>query len=251
LPATSPDEDPFNSPLEPGAPPGFTLIDVAARAGLTSTCVFGGDYTKRWIIETTGCGIAFFDYDNDGWLDIFQVNGTRLDLSTGRSGPARGNEPTNHLYRNNRDGTFTDVTLKAGLAHTGWGQGVCVGDYDNDGFDDLFVTYWGQNVLYRNNGDGTFKDVTEKTGLLERVPRPRWNTGCCFVDYDHDGRLDLFVANYVDFDFEHTPVPGEGKYCNWKGVPVNCGPRGLPASANILYHNKGDGTFADVSEGSG
>jgi enediyne biosynthesis protein E4 len=251
LPTTFLDDDPFNSPLAPGAPPGFTLIDVAAGAGLTSTCVFGGDYTKRWIIETTGCGIAFFDYDNDGWLDVFQVNGTRLDLSTGRSGPARGNEPTNHLYRNNRDGTFTDVTLKAGLAHTGWGQGVCVGDYDNDGFDDLFVTYWGQNVLYRNNGDGTFKDVTEKAGLLERVPRPRWNTGCCFVDYDHDGRLDLFVANYVDFDFEHTPAPGEGKYCNWKGVPVNCGPRGLPASANILYHNQGDGTFADVSEGSG
>jgi enediyne biosynthesis protein E4 len=218
---------------------------VAHQAGLNSRCVFGRDDTKQWILETTGCGIAFFDYDHDGWLDIFQVNGTTLE------GFPKGSEPTNHLYHNNRDGTFTDVTLKAGLARTGWGQGVCIGDYDNDGFDDLFVTYWGQNVLYHNNGDGTFTDVTEKAGLLEPSARPRWSTGCCFLDYDKDGRLDLFVSNYVDFDLAHTPRPGGGKYCHWKGVAVNCGPRGLPASTNLLYHNKGDGTFTDVSEKSG
>ncbi|HKS96301.1 MAG TPA: VCBS repeat-containing protein, partial [Terriglobia bacterium] len=177
------------------------LVDVARQAGLNSRCVFGRDDTKQWILETTGCGIAFFDYDHDGWLDIFQVNGTTLE------GFPKGQEPTNHLYHNNRDGTFTDVTLKAGLARSGWGQGVCIGDYDNDGRDDLFVTYWGRNVLYHNNGDGTFTDVTEKAGLLQHSSRPRWNTGCCFVDYDKDGHLDLFVANYVDFDLAHTPRP--------------------------------------------
>ena len=150
----------------PGTPLGFTLVDVTAT-----------DDTKRWIIETTGCGIAFFDYDHDGWLDIFQISGTTLEQSSGR-GTAGKDAPTNHLYHNNRDGTFTEVTLKAGLARTGWGQGVCVGDYDNDGLDDLFVTYWGQNVLYHNNGDGSFTDVTEKAGLLQHGPRPRWNTGC-------------------------------------------------------------------------
>ncbi|HEV2494891.1 MAG TPA: CRTAC1 family protein [Terriglobia bacterium] len=218
---------------------------MARQAGLNSRCIFGRDDTKQWILETTGCGIAFFDYDHDGWLDIFQVNGTTLE------GFTKGQEPTNHLYHNNRDGTFTDVTAKAGLGRTGWGQGVCIGDYDNDGRDDLFVTYWGQNVLYHNNGDGTFTDVTEKAGLLQHSSRPRWNTGCCFVDYDRDGRLDLFVANYVDFDLAHAPRPGEGKYCHWKGVAVNCGPRGLPTSTNLLYHNNGDGTFTDVSEKSG
>ncbi len=228
-----------------GSPFGVTLVDVGARAGLNSRCVFGDEYVKRWIIETTGCGIAFFDYNDDGWIDIFQVNGTTLE------GFPKGQEPTNHLYHNNRDGTFTDVTVKAGLARTGWGQGVSIGDYDNDGLDDLFVTYWGENALYHNNGDGTFTDVTEKAGLAQRGPRPRWNTGCCFLDYDKDGRLDLFVANYVDFDLARAPAPGEGKYCHWKGVPVNCGPRGLPASANILYHNNGDGTFTDVSEKAG
>src|SRR5207302_7819333 len=185
FPATVPAlkyHDPFNAPIAMCSPFGVTLVDVGARAGLNSRCVFGGEYVKRWIIETTGCGIAFFDYNDDGWLDIFQVNGTTLE------GFPKGQEPTNHLYRNNRDGTFTDVTVKAGLARTGWGQGVSIGDYDNDGFEDLFVTYWGENALYHNNGDGTFTDVTEKAGLLQRGPRPRWNTGCCFLDYDKDGR---------------------------------------------------------------
>jgi len=218
---------------------------VARQAGLNSRCIFGRDDTKQWILETTGCGIAFFDYDDDGWLDIFQVNGTTLE------GFPKGQEPTNHLYHNNRDGTFTDVTAKTGLGRSGWGQGVCIGDYDNDGREDLFVTYWGQNVLYHNNGDGTFTDVTKKAGLLQHSSRPRWNTGCCFVDYDKDGRLDLFVSNYVDFDLAHAPRPGEGTHCRWRGVAVNCGPLGLPTSTNLLYHNNGDGTFTDVSERSG
>ncbi len=242
----------------PSFPFNVSLIDIAARAGLNSLCVFGDTYTKRWIIETTGCGIAFFDYDNDGWLDIFQVNGTTLELSTLSLDSGIQNQkskipnaPTCHLYHNNRDGTFTDVTAKAGLARTGWGQGVCVGDYDNDGFDDLFITSWGQNVLYHNNGDGTFTDVTAQARLLQSRPRPRWNTGCCFVDYDRDGHLDLFVSNYVDLDLSQTPAMGSGKYCRWKGVPVMCGPRGLPAATNILYHNNGDGTFQDVSSKSG
>ena len=235
----------FDLPVAPGAPLGFTLTDVAAPAGLRSVCVSGQATAKRWIVETTGCGIAFFDYDQDGWLDIFQVSATTLE------GSPRGQEPTCHLYHNNRDGTFRDVTAKAGLARSGWGQGVCIGDYDGDGWDDLFVTYWGQNALYRNNGDGTFTDVTRKAGLVQQGARPRWNTGCCFLDYDRDGHLDLFVANYVDVDLSQLPSPGSGKYCLWKGVPVMCGPRGLPPSTNLLYHNNGDGTFTEVSARAG
>ena len=237
-------QDPFRTPIAPGSPLNVSFKDVAPEAGLRSVCVFGGDKIKKWILETTGCGIAFFDYDNDGWLDIFQVNGTTLE-------GLEGAPPTSHLYKNNRDGTFTDVTAAAGLIRTGWGQGVCVGDYNNDGWDDLFVTYWGQNALYRNNGDGTFTDVTRQTGLLQAGPRPRWNTGCCFVDYNRDGLLDLFVANYVDLDLATTPAAGSGPFCQWKGIPVMCGPRGLPAGINILYRNNGDGTFTDVSEASG
>jgi hypothetical protein len=224
----------------------FSFVDIAHAAGLDAVCVFGEEDTKKWIIETTGCGIAFFDYDNDGWLDIFMVNGTTL------AGFPKGREPINHLYHNNRDGTFTDITEKARLVRSGWGQGVCVGDYDNDGFDDLFVTYWGQSVLYHNNGDGTFTDVTEKAGLVQKGSLPtRWNTGCCFVDHDRDGHLDLFVANYVDLDLAKTPAAGSGRFCQWKGIPVMCGPRGLPSGTNLLYHNNGDGTFADVSDKSG
>src|SRR5438445_9237179 len=174
--------------------------DVAAKAGITMRIVFGGINTKKYIIETTGTGAAIFDYDNDGWPDIFIVNGTTLE------GVPNGKAPTNHLYRNNHDGTFADVTSKAGLAATGWGQGVCIGDYDNDGFDDLFVTYFGKNLLYHNNGNGTFTDVSERAGVAGL--RTRWGAGCCFLDYDRDGHLDLFVTNYVTFDPATAPKPG-------------------------------------------
>src|SRR6266849_1961840 len=215
------------------------FVDVAQKSGLSAPVIFGGENTKKYIIETTGTGVAIFDYDNDGWPDIFVVNGTTLDPL-----PA-GSEPTSHLFRNNRDGTFTDVTAKAGLAHTGWGQGVCVGDYDNDGWDDLYVTYYGKNVLYHNNGNGTFTDVSAKAGVAGSGKA--WGTGCAFVDYDRDGHLDLMVANYVDFDLSAAPAPGDRPTCIWKGVPVMCGPQGLPGAKNILYHNRGDGTFEDVT----
>jgi hypothetical protein len=215
------------------------FTDVAKKAGLADPVVFGGVDSKKYIIETTGTGVAIFDYDNDGWPDIFIVNGTSLDSAASKK------RPTSHLYHNNHDGTFTDVTQKAGLAHTGWGQGVCVGDYDNDGNEDLYVTYYGRNVLYHNNGDGTFSDVSEKAGVAGSGKS--WGNGCAFVDYDRDGHLDLMVANYVDFDLATAPAPGDRSTCMWKGAPVMCGPQGLPASKNILYHNRGDGTFEDVS----
>jgi len=221
---------------------GVTFLNVARESGLNAKTIFGGEHKNKYLLETTGCGVAFYDYDNDGWLDIFLVNGTRLE------GFPSGSEPTSHLFRNNRDGTFTDVTLKAGVAHTGWGQGCCVGDYDNDGWDDLFVTYFGKNVLYHNNGDGTFTDVSQKAGVAGNGKR--WNTGCAFVDYDRDGKLDLFVANYIDMDLATAPVPESGP-CLYKSVMVACGPPGLQGGKNILYHNNGDGTFTDVSDASG
>jgi hypothetical protein len=212
--------------------------DIAEKAGLTAVNVFGGVASKKYIIETTGTGVAILDYDNDGWPDIFVVNGTTLE------GFPSNEAPTNHLYRNNHDGTFADVTLKAGLVATGWGQGVCVGDYDNDGWEDLYVTYYGKNRLYHND-HGVFTEVAEKAGVAGSGKA--WGTGCAFVDYNRDGRLDLIVANYVDFNVSTTPVPGEGSSCVWKGVAVMCGPRGLPGAKNILYENRGDGTFADVT----
>src|SRR6266568_2589246 len=218
------------------------FTDIAQKAGLAAPVIFGGENTKKYILETTGTGVAIFDYDNDGWPDIFIVNGTKLE------GFAPGKAPTNHLYRNYHDGTFTDVTEKAGLTHTGWGQGVCVGDYDNDGFEDLYVTYYGKNVLYHNNGNGTFTDVSERAGVAGNGKN--WGTGCAFVDYDRDGKLDLMVANYVDYDSATAFAPGEQPSCMWKGVPVMCGPRGLPWAKNILYHNRGDGTFEDVTKNS-
>jgi enediyne biosynthesis protein E4 len=229
-------------PQEPKADLGVSFIDVAAEAGLNAKTIFGGEHKNKYLLETTGCGVAFYDYDNDGWLDIFLVNGTRLE------GFPAGQEPTCHLFKNNRDGTFTDVTVKAGLAHSGWGQGVCIGDYDNDGFEDLFITYYGTNVLFHNNGNGTFTDVTQKAGLAGKPMR--WGTGCAFLDYDRDGHLDLFVANYIDLDLKTAPVPESGP-CLYKGVMVACGPPGLTGSKNILYHNNGNGTFTDVSEPSG
>ena len=190
-----------------------------------------------------GCGAAFFDYDHDGWLDIFLVNGTSLDPKL------RDTRPCSYLFHNNRDGTFTDVTKKAGLTHSGWGQGCCVGDYDNDGFDDLFVSYFGRNVLYHNNGDGTFTDVTQKAGVAGSGTT--WGAGCCFLDYDRDGHLDLFVASYVNFDPAKAPRPGDSAYCRYNDVAVPCGPLGYAGGTNVLYRNRGDGTFVDVSERAG
>ncbi len=217
------------------------ITDVAQQAGLTQPVVYGATDNKSFIIEVVGCGVAFLDYDNDGWVDLLVLSGTRLE------GAPSG--ATNRLYKNNRDGTFTDVTSKAGLQFTGWASAVTVGDYDNDGYEDIFITYYGQNVLYHNNGDGTFTDVTARAGL--RQPSVRYGSGCSWVDYDRDGKLDLFVANYLNTTLEKLPKPGENSDCTWKGVPVNCGPRGLPTGSVQLFHNNGDGTFTDVSKASG
>ncbi len=208
--------------------------NVARHSGLTASIPNGGAQSKKYIVETTGSGAAFLDYDNDGLLDIFLV-----------SGPGGSNK----LYHNLGNGKFADVTKAMGLEHTGWGQGVCAGDFDNDGYIDLFVTYWGANVLYRNRSGHGFEDVTAKAGLLQ--DRVRYNTGCAFLDYNNDGHLDLFVANYLKFDFASAPKPGENSYCWYRDLPVACGPRGLAFDRNILYRNRGDGTFEDVSEKSG
>ena len=223
-----------------------SFVNTARESGLRARTTFGGERKNRYLLETTGCGVAFYDYDDDGWLDIFFVNGTRFG-ETYTQDPA----PTNRLYKNNRDGTFTDVTIRAGLVHTGWGQGVCIGDYNNDGNDDLFITYWGANALYRNNGNGTFTDMSVKAGITTSGgKRNHWNTGCAFVDYDRDGFLDLFVSNYIDFDLKTVPVPERGN-CIYKGMRVACGPPGLEGAKNFLFHNNGDGTFTDVSVKSG
>jgi enediyne biosynthesis protein E4 len=232
---------PLARPAPSGRPFNAHFVDVAASAGLHAPVIYGGVDSKKYILEATGCGCAFIDYDNDGWMDLFVLTGTRLE------GAPYGT--TNRLYKNNRDDTFTDVTEKTGLKAVGWASGVCVGDYNNDGFEDLFCTYFGQNKLYRNNGDGTFTDVTREAGLWN--DQPRWGAGCSFVDYNRDGHLDLFVSNYVRFSFEHAPVPGENTNCNWKGLPVLCGPRGLPMGRHSLYRNNGDGTFTDVTQQAG
>ena len=224
-----------------GLPFNAHFTDIAAIAGLRSPTIFGPADHKDYIIETVGCGCAFFDYDNDGWLDVFLLSGTRF-----ANAPAG---TSNRLFKNNRDGTFTDVTEYAGLLKSGWAFGLCVGDYNNDGFEDLFVTYWGQNILYRNNGNGTFTDVTHEAGLSDAANR--WGSGCTFLDYNRDGHLDLFVSNYLQFDLKTAPKPGEKSNCSFNGTPVHCGPNGFPFGRHSLYRNNGDGTFTDVSVSSG
>ncbi len=223
--------------------PALAFRDITRTSGLIAENVHGGAANKKYIIEMNGNGAAVFDFDNDGWRDVFLVNGSRLDL------PASGPPPTNHLYRNKGDGTFEDVTARAGMSRSGWGQGVCAGDYDNDGNTDLLVTYYGHNVLYRNKGDGTFEDITGKAGLP--TSGQRWGTGCAFLDYNLDGHLDLFVANYLAFDMKAAMAPGSSPYCSWAGLPVFCGPRGFPGGQNILYRNDGKGRFQDVSKEAG
>ena len=218
------------------------FVDIAASAGLTSPTIYGGVDHKEYILEADGCGCAFIDYDNDGWMDIFVLSGVRLSGTPAHT--------SNRLYKNNRDGTFTDVTEKAGLLASGWAMGVCVGDYNNDGYEDLFCTYYGQNKLYRNNGNGTFTDVTQQAGLVLPADPPVWGAGCTFVDYDRDGNLDLFLSTYIQYDLKTAPTPAHDVNCNWKGNPVNCGPRGLTPGfpgAHVLYRNNGNGTFTDVT----
>src|ERR1700722_17725732 len=218
------------------------FTDVAAQAGLAQPIIYGPSGEVTYILESMGGGCAFFDYDNDGWMDIFILGGRQLETIPSGSG--------NKLYHNNRDGTFTDVTAKAGLADPGWAVGVCVGDYNNDGFEDLFLTYYGHNRLYRNNGDGTFTDVAASAGLLQTGNR--FGAGCTFLDYNRDGHLDLFVANYVEFDLATAPTPSvHVATCSYQGVAVYCGPRGLPLPTHTLYRNNGDDTFTDVSKASG
>ena len=234
---------PANPPAARVKPGVVHFEDIAAQTGLSASNVYGSDTHKEFIIETTGNGAVIFDYDNDGWADIFLPTGSTVE------GFPPDKAPTGHLYHNNHDGTFTDVTGQSGLAHAGWAQGGCVGDYDNDGYLDLLVTYWGQNVLYHNNGDGTFTDVTAKAGL--KTSGDEWSTGCSFVDYDRDGKVDIFLSRYVDFSYDSVPRPGQGQWCRWKGINVMCGPRGLQPGVNALYHNNGDATFTDVSQRSG
>lgn len=216
----------------------ITFEDVTRAAGIDFhlTC---GSTEKKYIMESMCGGVAVFDFDNDGWMDIYLVNGSTLeDVRAGKCHEGA-------LYRNNHDGTFTDVTAKSGLKHCGWGFGVAVGDFDNDGWEDLYITYLDGGVLFRNNHDGTFTDVTAKAGIGNPV---RWGTSAAFGDYDNDGNLDLYIANYVDIDLDHLPEFGQGPFCSYRGIPVSCGPRGLKGSRDRLYHNNGDGTFTDVSD---
>jgi enediyne biosynthesis protein E4 len=224
-----------------GDTPTVRFVDIAVESGLTVPNTFGGKEKKDFILESTGNGAAIFDYNGDGANDIFIANGTVLTP----------NGPPTHsqLYRNDGKGHFTDVARQAGLTRTGWAQAACVGDFDNDGNPDLFVTYYGPNSLYRNRGDGRFTEVTAAAGLP--TEGTRWGSGCAFIDYDNDGYLDIFVANYVELDLANTPKPGSGKQCEWKGMAVACGPRGLPMAHNALYHNNRNGTFTDVSEKAG
>ena len=222
------------------------FIDESEKAGLTKWTHKMGTPEKNYIVETNGSGIGLIDYDNDGWLDIYVVNGATFNSLDGKETP-----PHAALFHNNHDGTFTDVAAKAGVTNDRWGYGVAIADYDNDGWPDIYVTNWGKNRLYHNNHDGTFTDVAEQANLT----LGNWSSGATWGDYDGDGRLDLFVAGYVHFDRDHLPAAGaEGvsnAFCTYRGVPVNCGPRGLKGEPDHLFHNNGDGTFTDVSEKAG
>jgi enediyne biosynthesis protein E4 len=241
-------------PLTPRAAPDevwpVRFLDVADRAGLRTPSIYGGLDRKRFIIETNGAGVALIDLDRDGWVDAVVLGGTRLAAGTRHDDPAmaRGGSTT-RVYHNRGDATFDDVTDRSGLGRTSWASSICAGDYDNDGAVDLFVTAFGTNVLYHNRGDGHFDDRSAAAGLP--VTGTRWGSGCSFLDYDRDGDLDLFVANYLAFDLATAQEPGQGVNCLWKGIPVNCGPKGLPTDTNLLYRNVGDGRFEDVSEPSG
>ncbi len=239
---TRPPAHPY--PADSSHPGPAWFVNVAPKAGLTVLNVNGDAATKKYIIETTGSGVAILDYDRDGWPDILLLNGKTIEGE-----PAPEAHPTSHLYRNNHDGTFKDVTASSGLTATGWAQGVCVGDYDNDGYDDLYITYYGKNRLYHNERNGTFKEVAGPSGVAGTGGA--WGTGCAFVDYNRDGKLDLMVANYAQIDLKTLPKPGEGLTCIWKGTPVMCGPRGLPFTTNILYRNLDGKKFEDVSNASG
>ena len=232
-------------PTPRGKPSGIPFlaqfVDVAEEAGLRRPTVYGEHDHKDYIIETIGGGAAWIDYDGDGWIDLLILGGTRF----GRAPPGSSLQ----LHRNLRDGTFAEVTGAAGLKRVGWASSATVGDVDNDGDSDVFVTFWGQNALFCNRGDGTFEEVTREAGLLDTDTR--WGAGATFLDYDRDGLLDLFVTNYVHFDPETTPAKGSGVNCTWKGVPVNCGPRGLPMGRHSLYRNRGDGTFEDATDTAG
>ncbi len=241
LPIGQAQQHPYPATANHPAPAWF--VDVAPQAGLTVRNTNGSDTEKQYIVESTGSGVAIVDYDNDGWPDIFLVNGSTLPNA------ATNARPTSHLFHNNRDGTFTDVTKGSGLEETFWGQGACVGDYDNDGLPDLFVTAYGHNRLFHNEGKGHFREVAEAAGVAGTGKE--WGTGCAFVDYDRDGKLDIAIANYVHFDLAKTPKPGAEAGCMWKGAPVMCGPRGLPYTTNLLFHNDGNNHFTDVSRQSG
>ena len=220
--------------------------NIADKAGLTKWRHVMGTPQKQFIIETNGSGVGLIDYDNDGWLDIYLVNGSTYEALRGAGQP-----PHAALFHNNHDGTFTDVAGKAGVANDRWGFGVAVGDYDNDGWPDLYVTNFGKNRLYHNNHNGTFTDVAEKAG----VTLGNWSAGATFGDYDGDGRLDLFVPGYVHYDLAHPPVPGSDvvgyKFCVMRGMNIMCGPRGLQGEPDHLFHNNGNGTFTDVSKKAG
>jgi enediyne biosynthesis protein E4 len=218
------------------------FLDVTEEAGIRFQHLSGGKTEKRYLFEAKGGGIGFFDYDNDGWQDLLIVQGSTMERMRTGTNPVSA-----VLYRNRRDGSFEDVTAVSGLTGTGWGMGVAVGDYDNDGFADVYITQLTANILYRNRGDGTFRDVTEPAG----VAGSKWTASAAFGDYDNDGYLDLYLANYVDMDLDNPIEPGEEPFCQYRGRPDMCGPMGLRAAANILYRNQGDGTFGDVTKKSG